>query len=300
MLARLRGDASGPTSGVRRRRSRCRAGSRRAAVTTGPRPAVRSAGHSGSIRSTSRKPGGDDLADPVAQRAVVLDVGRAFRRRRTRRRACGRSTAWSRVSPSGPGSSGNAQRVGWLVAKTQRPPGRSTRAASRITARRVGDERHRAERGERDVEASRRRRAGAGRRPARAAPSIPVALGAQPGVARACRPTGRRRPAARPAAASQREHIAEPAPTSRIRAAGRRRRAGGRRPRAAPPGTRRSRPTPRNVAVRGVVAVGVAVPPAAVGPHRRRPQLGRAAADPDRRAGSSAVTHGSSRLPCGS
>ena len=37
-------------------------------------------------------------------------------------------------SPSGPGSSGNDQRVGWVVANTQRPPGRSTRATSFITA----------------------------------------------------------------------------------------------------------------------------------------------------------------------
>ncbi len=38
------------------------------------------------------------------------------------------------MSPSGPGSSGKAQRTGWVVEKTKRPPGRSTRAASRSTA----------------------------------------------------------------------------------------------------------------------------------------------------------------------
>ena len=37
------------------------------------------------------------------------------------------------VSPPTPGSSGNTQRIGWLTAKTQIPPGRSTRATSRIT-----------------------------------------------------------------------------------------------------------------------------------------------------------------------
>ena len=35
--------------------------------------------------------------------------------------------------PSSPGSSGMAQRSGWVVEKTNRPPGRSTRAASAIT-----------------------------------------------------------------------------------------------------------------------------------------------------------------------
>ena len=79
------------------------------------------------------QPGGDDVADPVAQRAVVLDVGRRRPRRPPRRRACGRSTTGATVSPSGPGSSENIQRIGWFTANTQRPPGRSTRATSRIT-----------------------------------------------------------------------------------------------------------------------------------------------------------------------
>ena len=70
---------------------------------------------------------------PVAQRAVVLDVGRHARRRRPRRRACGRSTTGSTVSPPWPGSSGNIHRIGWFTANTHRPPGRSTRATSRIT-----------------------------------------------------------------------------------------------------------------------------------------------------------------------
>ena len=37
------------------------------------------------------------------------------------------------VSPPDPGSSGKAHRNGWVVEKTNRPPGRSTRAASRIS-----------------------------------------------------------------------------------------------------------------------------------------------------------------------
>src|SRR6185437_1889365 len=37
------------------------------------------------------------------------------------------------TSPSGPGSSENIQRIGWFTANTQRPPGRSTLATSRIT-----------------------------------------------------------------------------------------------------------------------------------------------------------------------
>ncbi len=38
------------------------------------------------------------------------------------------------VSPLGPGSSGKIQRIGWLTENTQSPPGRSTRATSRITS----------------------------------------------------------------------------------------------------------------------------------------------------------------------
>ena len=38
------------------------------------------------------------------------------------------------VSPCGPGSSGNAHRTGCDVENTNRPPGRSTRAASASTA----------------------------------------------------------------------------------------------------------------------------------------------------------------------
>ena len=56
------------------------------------------------------------------------------------------------VSPAGPGSSGNAQRIGWVAENTHRPPGRSTRATSRIAAAEFADERDRAERGEGDVE----------------------------------------------------------------------------------------------------------------------------------------------------
>ena len=44
-----------------------------------PHTVSRPSGHSGSTRSSSTRPGGDDVADPVAQRAVVLDVGRRRR-----------------------------------------------------------------------------------------------------------------------------------------------------------------------------------------------------------------------------
>ncbi|OOL28927.1 hypothetical protein GQ85_29270 [Rhodococcus rhodochrous] len=37
------------------------------------------------------------------------------------------------VRPRSPGSSGKIQRIGWLTANTQIPPGRSTRATSRMT-----------------------------------------------------------------------------------------------------------------------------------------------------------------------
>ena len=90
-------------------------------------------GHSGSTRSTRPQAGGGDLAHPVTEGAVVLDVGGEPRPRPARHRASGRSTSAGRSTRPGPGSSGKAHRNGWVVEKTKRPPGRSTRAASAMT-----------------------------------------------------------------------------------------------------------------------------------------------------------------------
>ena len=101
----------------------------------------------------ARSPAAIELADPVAEGAVVLDVQR-------RAPSASSSTYGVRskyeprtVSPPSPGSSGSAQRNGWVVEKTHRPPGRRTRAHLAHQRRRVGDERHRAVRGADHVEA---------------------------------------------------------------------------------------------------------------------------------------------------
>ena len=51
-------------------------------------------------------------------------------RRRPRRTACGPSRTGCASRPASPGSSGNIHRVGWVIENANRPPGRSTRAAS--------------------------------------------------------------------------------------------------------------------------------------------------------------------------
>ena len=194
-------------------------------------------GHSGSTRSTRLKPGRGQRPDRVAQGPVVLDVGRACRRRRARRTACGRSTGRSATSPAGPGASGKAQRTGWVTEKTQRPPGRSTRATSANTARDVGHERDGAVRRAGEVERRRRRTAARRRRPGRAATA-----GAQrPARARSMRVAEVERHAV--GALARRASGRPGRRPRRPRGPGVRRpdRAARARPRSSPPGPRRGR-----------------------------------------------------------
>ena len=139
---------------------------------------------------------------------VALDVGGAVEVGRGHRQ------------PRSAGSSGNAQRSGWVVENTNRPPGRSTRAASRMTAAES------ATKGTApyavktmSMLASAKGRAsrvalqpaGRPRRGSRAVSGVEAAL-AQHRRRQVASPTTC---AARPA--SQREHCAAPAPISRTR-----------------------------------------------------------------------------------
>ncbi len=176
------------------------------------------------LAATPARPGRPAAARPRRSPGPGRRACGGARRRRpapgrpARRKGCGRSRRRSTVRPSAPGSSGKAQRTGWVTEKTQRPPGRSTRATSRCTRARVGDERQRAVRRAGQVEASRRRRAGARVGLHQRRPRPPRRRLVSSPIRRACwscrcdrsRATGRA-----PCAASQREHCAAPAPISR-------------------------------------------------------------------------------------
>ena len=254
------------------RRSRCRGTGRPAAGTTGPtpsrgppatpaRPGRRARARRRRCRAPGRRASGGARRRWPAPSRVHLDVGRAV------------EVGLLTVRPSGPGSSGNTQRIGWFTANTHRPPGRSTRATSRIT--RSGSatngtapnaEQARSKRavGERQpLRAGLHQRhadAGRGARAAAAWRSIPPDRSS----ADRTRPGRGQPPRARRGAAADLQH-----PRAR-----RRRRAAGRRPPAGPRGTRRSRRR-RGRAVLGEVVVGVGVPPRA----------GSRAATPPRRRG---------------
>ena len=109
----------GPFSRVRRRRSRCPAAAARATGTSRPtpgcsRPAIPARRGRPAGSPPPRSPGPGRRACGGARRI------RPVRSRPARRTACGRSRRTTAVSPSGPGSSGNAHRIGWVTEKTQR------------------------------------------------------------------------------------------------------------------------------------------------------------------------------------
>ena len=147
---------------------------RRAAATTRPRPASLSAGHSGSTRSSEPEPGGGELADLVAEGAVVLDVDRGSP-------ASSNSTYGAAVEVRPVGRQpGRARVVGerpaHRVGDREHPPPAGPQHPGDLahTRRRVGDERDGAERRARQVERGGRERQRARRRPARAARAAPV------------------------------------------------------------------------------------------------------------------------------
>ncbi len=161
------------------------------------------------------EPGRDDVAHPVAQRAVVFDVGGGSVARPPRRRACGRSrTAAPRVrSPRGrrrtsSASGGSPRTPSARRAGAPAPPRASPgRARPRTARRRTPSTPRRTTRPE--TAAGWRRLARAARlrpvaRPSAAAwPSMPAERSSATGRA--------------PARTSHREHGAEPAPTSSTR-----------------------------------------------------------------------------------
>ena len=211
------------------------------------------------MMSSSTKPAADDLADPVAERAVMLDVGGRRRSRRTRRRAAGRSTSAPR--PGHP----RRDRRGRSSASDGSPRTPSARRASatRNTSRITAAESSTNGTAPNAVKARSNALVAYGQphaRPlARAVPRTPVD---QP-AARACRNMPADRSSATTSApwvASHRARGRGTAPDLEDAPAARRRRAGARRPRAAPRGTRRKSTSPRNVAVFGLVGVGVGDP----------------------------------------
>ena len=120
------------------------------------------------------------------------------------------------TSPSSPGSSRKIQRIGWVTENTHAPAGPQHPDHLAHHRGRVGDERHRAERGAGDVERPRRRTAGPARRPA---PAARVRRCGRPPAA-ACRsmPADRSRATtSAPWCASQRAPAAAPQPTSSTR-----------------------------------------------------------------------------------
>ena len=82
----------------------------------------------------ARSPAARDLAHPVAERCGGARRSSPSPSGPARRTASGRSRSAAPPGPPRPGSSGKAHRSGWVTENTQRPPGRSTRATSRITA----------------------------------------------------------------------------------------------------------------------------------------------------------------------
>ena len=211
------------------------------------------------------EPGGDDLPDPIAHRAVVLDVGRHARARRPRRTATGRSTTGSRSAPPAPGrretpsASGGSPRTPTARPVAAPGPPRASRP------RGVGDERDRPEGREGEIETpvGERHLADVGLHQRNVDPGP---AGGRRGVRQHPGRQVEARPPPRPAGARYRAQGADPQPTSRIR-----------RPRTSPSRSDVRLPqvlrAPHEVglaeelAVLGVVAVGVGVPPAPI----RRP-----------------------------
>ncbi len=209
---------------------------------------------------------------------MVLDVGRPRRRRRTPRTACGPSTASSRSARPGPGRRGTTSGSG---AWSRRPTRRRDAARGRP---RASPARESATNGTAPnaVNASRRSPSPNGRYCASACTSGTATPG-RPRRRRACRSIPADRSKATgcaPWPTSQREHIAAPHPTSSTprpatsteQCASASRRFSGHQTKSA---------VAEELAVLGLVRVGVGVPPAAVGAHRRH-GVGRASGDADR------------------
>ena len=131
-------------------------------------------------------------------------------RRPPRRTACGPSRTGVAVRPASPGSSGNIQRVGWVIENAKRPPGRSTRAASATASSMSADELQRAEGREDDVEAVVGERQRGGRAAAPPARRTPVSSSMRRRVLELAVATGRGRPPRPPWARTQREHWPAP------------------------------------------------------------------------------------------
>ena len=143
------------------------------------------------------------------------------------------------TSPSGPGSSENIQRIGWFTANTQRPPGRSTRATSRITC--PGSATNGTAPNAEHARSNAPSRNGSCSASAwTSGTAAPVDRPSVGGVAEHAARRGRAPPAARPPAAATASTGPSPR-RPRARGRPRRRRAAARPAPAAPPGTRRSR-----------------------------------------------------------
>ena len=223
-------------------------------------------GQAGSTTSYQPQPGGDDLPDPVAHRPVVLDVGGHARSRRPPRTASGRSRTGSRAGRPGPDRPGTPSASGGSTANTHRPPGRQHPGDLLHGRRRIRDERDRPERGERQIEAAGRERqlAGVGlhERHARCRFGRAAADGVRQHPGRQVERHRRAHPARRGSATHGRRaaaHLQRAAAGDLARAAARRdsRRFSGHHTRSA---------SPEEVAVLGVIRVGVGIPPAPVGP----------------------------------
>ena len=189
----------------------------------------------------------------------------ACRPRPAPRTAAGRSTSARRPARARPGSSRKLQRIGWVTANTHRPPGRSTRtprASAPPSRPRTAPRRTRCRPCRTPVANGRRQRVGLHQRHA-----YPGPLG--PGDRVPEHPAGqvqrhRVRPG-RPATA----RTAPPRSPPPVPGPGAPSRAVARRPRAAPPAPTRI-DVAEELAVLGLVRVGVRVPPAAAGCARLR------------------------------
>ena len=220
--------------------------------------------------------GADDGAHPVADGAVVLDVDRRARRRRSPRRAAGRSRRRRPGGPRGRGSRGTASASGGSPRRRTARPGRSTRATSASSAAGVGDERQPAEGRARHVDAmpspaaARRRRPGAAARRCRSTGSArPRGPASRPrGRARRRPPPPPQPPRARRRAAADLQHPAAGDVAEQVRVG-----------LAQPLGAPEEVDVAEVGAVLGQVGGRGGVPPAAVGPRRLR-GTGRTARDP--------------------
>ena len=226
-----------------------------------------------------RKPCAGEQAHPVAEGAVVLDVrddaGLVVDLDVRRPVPVGLRRRSARASP---GSSGNIHRVGWVTENANRPPGPQHPGRLRDGVVDVVHELQGAEGAEDHVEGCRRRRAARWRCRAPTGPTTPAPRRCRRGAG-AGAGTGRgRRPGRRGRAPSASTGPA-PQPTSSTS-----------RPATSPStpgvvlgqalGTPHEAGVAEELAVGGLVLVGVAVPVGAVGP----PRLGlvdRAALDPD-------------------